>query len=215
VKHVPVNLALALWATLLPSAAGGQTAVIPPADPSLGGPFLTTHPSIRAGLERIGKGSSLWREAADAIRAAGRQVVILPSDQVVVASSPSDRETDRFDPMVLAEVAPVTNPDSSVDLVVVVVNLPLLQEMHRRQDSLPAEFDADLDLILIHEIYGHAVPYLTAGSLSGRCPDPLPSESAAKACSIMRENLIRAELRLGRRIDYGLGGLTLTRRDKR
>jgi hypothetical protein len=70
----------------------------------------------------------------------------------------------------------------------------------------------DLDRILVHEIYGHAVPYLLAGDLSGRCADPQPQERAVDACSIQRENAVRAQLGLGRRVDYGLGDLNLSRR---
>jgi hypothetical protein len=48
--------------------------------------------------------------------------------------------------------------------------------------------------------------------MSGRCADPTPDERPSEACSIKRENEIRAELRLGRRMDRGFEGLTLTRR---
>jgi len=65
---------------------------------------------------------------------------------------------------------------------------------------------------LVHEIYGHAIPYLLAGDLSGRCADPKRGERASEACSIQRENAVRAELGLGRRTDYGLSDLALARR---
>jgi hypothetical protein len=76
--------------------------------------------------------------------------------------------------------------------------------------SVRRDFEADLDRILVHEIYGHAVPYLLAGDLSGRCPDPGPNEPARDACSIRRENAVRVELGLGRRGDHGLSSLALT-----
>jgi hypothetical protein len=96
----------------------------------------------------------------------------------------------------------------------VVVNLALIEELHQRLGSLPAQFLADLDQVLVHEIYGHALPYLLAGDLSGRCPDPQPGQHASEACSIQRENMPRRraeELRLRRRNGYGLEGLTLAR----
>jgi hypothetical protein len=99
-----------------------------------------------------------------------------------------------------------------VDEVLVVVNLHLIERLHRRTGSLPAEMNLDLDRILVHEVYGHAVPYLLAGDLSGRCADPLPGQSAADACAIRRENAVRAELGLGRRTDYGMSDLLLARR---
>jgi hypothetical protein len=116
---------------------------------------------------------------------------------------------------VLAEVAPVPHRDSTVDVVLVVINLRLLEESHRSARSVPSDFEADLDRILVHEVYGHAVPYLLAGHLSGRCPDPGPGERAPDACSVRRENAIRAELGLGRRTSYGLDDLNITRRSKR
>jgi hypothetical protein len=58
-------------------------------------------------------------------------------------------------------------------------------------------------------VYGHAVPYLEAGHLSGRCADPEPGQPATQSCAIQRENVVRAELRLGRRTDAALGGLIL------
>ena len=122
---------------------------------------------------------------------------------------------DRFDATVLAEVAPIPHPDSRVDVVLVVINLSLLEESHRKAQSVPSEFEADLDRILVHEIYSHAVPYLLAGHLSGRCPDPAAGERATDACSIRRENAVRAELGLGRRTSYGLDDLNITRRSRR
>jgi hypothetical protein len=98
-----------------------------------------------------------------------------------------------------------------VSLVIVVVNLPLLEEVHRRSYSPLVELYWDLDRILVHEIYGHALPYLLAGDLSGRCPDPAPGQKASDACSIRRENAVRAELGLSRRTGYGLD-LVLARR---
>ena len=68
--------------------------------------------------------------------------------------------------------------------------------------------------ILAHEVYGHAMPYLLAGHLSGKCADPLPGQRATDACAIKRENAIRGELRLGQRRDYGLDGLALVRRHR-
>jgi hypothetical protein len=95
--------------------------------------------------------------------------------------------------------------------VFVVVNLDLIDRAHAARNSLPAERDADLDRVLVHEVYGHAFPYLLAGNLSGRCADPIAGERAVDACSIRRENAVRAELGLGRRTDYGVAGLSLSR----
>jgi hypothetical protein len=177
-----------------------------------GSPIETTNPTFQASLDRIAKGSGLWRDALDAIRTAGRRTLVVTPDQIRIAAGGTPAPADRFDDTLLAEVAPVLVGGSRVDTVVVVVNIALLQQRHHDQQLLPIEFEMDLDRILIHEIYGHAIPYLLAGDLSGRCADPQPRQRAVDACSIRRENAVRAELGLGRRVDYGLEGLSVSRR---
>jgi hypothetical protein len=114
---------------------------------------------------------------------------------------------------VLAEVSPVIVSESRVPVVLVVVNVPLLRRLHHSQPwSSPVDIQRDLDRIVIHEVYGHALPYLLAGDVSGHCADATPGQRAIDACAIQRENAVRAELRLGRRQDAGLGGLALARR---
>jgi hypothetical protein len=181
-----------------PSAAAHQSS-----------PFTATNPTLQASLARIARQSSLWRDAATTIARAGRRAVILTSEQVVAATPGAP---GRLDPAVLAEVTPLVRDEIYVDVVLVVVNLTLLDEQYRGQLLPPIEFERDLDRILVHEIYGHAVPYLLAGDLSGRCADPERRQPASEACSIRRENAVRAELGLGRRLDYGLDGLSLARR---
>jgi len=144
----------------------------------------------------------------DAVRKTGRRIlVVTPTD---IAMRSGDRD-DRYalDEGALAEAFPVFRGGSQIPMVVVVVNLRLVQGIHDRRLSVPRDFEADLDRILVHEIYGHAVPYLLAGDMSGRCADPKDGESAADACSVRRENDVRAELGLGRRTDYGIISLSL------
>jgi hypothetical protein len=197
---VPISLSLALTVIVAVSAAHAQSS-----------PISTTNPVFQGSLDRMAQRSALWREALETLRISGRRAVIVTPEQVRLAPR-HDQQNARFDDAFVAEVAPVVQDGSRVDLVLVVVNLALLQERHHRQQLLPIEFDMDLDRILVHEVYGHAVPLLLAGDLSGRCPDPQPRERAADACSIRRENAVRAELGLGRRVDYGLLGLNLSRR---
>lgn len=174
------------------------------------GTLRASHPTLKARLDQIAAGSALWRQAVDAAGKLGRRVLVLTPDQVRVARAPGGA-TEAFDPALLAEAVPVPLDGHRVDEVVVVVNLPLIADLHARLGSLPGEHDADLDRILVHEVYGHALPILLAGSLAGRCADPAPGERASQACAIERENAVRSELRLGRRVDAGLGGLFLTR----
>ncbi len=207
--HAAIRLALAVGIAL--SAAPGYAQDTVSAAAPERSAFRTSNAALQSSLDRLARGSALWREALESVRATGRHAVILTSDQVLVVDALDDPSRDAFDSTVLAEAAPAPSPDGRVDVVVVVVNLALLEGIHRRRGALPSEFNADLDRILLHEIYGHAVPYLLAGDLSGRCPDPKPHERAIDSCSIRRENAIRAELGLGRRTTYGLDSLALTR----
>lgn len=203
-SRLPICFSLAFAFSLLAHTAQAQRPALE-----------TANPVVQASLDRIAKGSPSWRAALEAIRDTGRRAIVVTSDQVLVADPAAEGRMDRFDATVLAEVAPLPHADSRVDVVLVVINLSLLEESHRKAQSVLSEFEADLDRILVHEIYSHAVPYLLAGHLSGRCPDPVAGERAVDACSIRRENLVRAELGLGRRTSYGLDDLNLTRRSRR
>lgn len=168
----------------------------------------TTHP---ASLDRIWRGSPSWRAALDEIGPTGRRALVLTPDQVVVLEAGT---VEPFDRGVLAEVTPVVDREGWVTAVLVVINLPLLEAAHEQRGSLPGEMQDDLDRVVAHEVYGHALPYLQAGTLAGRCADPAPGQRAAEACAIQRENIVRAELGLSRRTDAGLNGLMLAFRGR-
>lgn len=169
-------------------------------------PILVDHPTLSESLARIHAGSPRWRKALDEVVNTGRRVVVVTPDKVRVRDDGGGPDTP-FDPNVIAEVQPMADEWSRVDTVVVVVNLPLLGRLYG--DASPIDLGADLDRILAHEIYGHAIPYVLAGHLSGKCADPSPGQRATDACAIKRENEIRDELRLGQRREYGLSGLTI------
>jgi hypothetical protein len=164
------------------------------------------HPWLQASLIRLWEGSPTWRASLSRIDG---HVRIFTPDQVLVEDGGRHRP---FDDDVLAEVTPVVDADGRVRQVTVVVNLALVEAGHAARLTPWIELESDLDRILAHEVYGHAVPYLLAGHLAGHCPDPRPGEPAEDACAIRRENVIRAELGLGRRTDAGLQGLALGRR---
>ncbi len=177
-------------------------------------PLATDNTLIRSSLERIAAGSRLWREALQALQGSGRRAVILTPDQVAIRDRSEKGGLEAFDPDVLAEVSPLAVAGSRVHEVVVVVNLPLLSRLYHAQPSSSyRDLTGDLDRIVIHEVYGHALPYLLAGSLAGRCPDPEPGQRATDACAIRRENAVRSELGLGLRRDAGVDGLALARRN--
>lgn len=202
--------ALAVVALLSASTAEAQS-VADRHDRSATRPMVTSDPAIIRSLDRIARGSRAWREALEVLASLGRQVIIATPEQVHVAGGSASHAGSGLEGFGLAEVAAVP-PGVRVDSVLVVVNVRLLDRLHRERQSLDAEADADLDRILIHEVYGHAIPYLLAGSAAGRCADPAAGQPVAEACSIRRENVVRQELGLGYRTDYGLNGLFLTRR---
>jgi hypothetical protein len=202
------NLVLATMVAFIMSGATISARAEPDSAQIAESLFLTTNEVLRASLDRILRGSALWREAVEAIGKTGRHVVLVtPSDPIVAGIVAADFEA--FDSGVLAETVPLIDEDWQVDVVLVFVNLPLLTAIHDARLSVPLQFEADLDRILVHEVYGHSIPYLLAGDLSGRCADPKPGERASESCSIRRENTVRAELGLGRRGDAGLSSLTL------
>jgi hypothetical protein len=202
-------LAVVLGFTALPLGRGTQYATTPES----GGAAVSvvaSHPLIRASLDRLAEGSPSWRAGLRHIRGRGLVVIVTP-DEVWVQDGNRRRP---FEADLLGEVTPVAEPDGRVTQVLVVVNVPLIEESHGRRFSTLSELHADLDRILAHEVFGHALPYLMVGNVSAHCADPRPGERAENACAIRRENVIRSELGLGRRTDAGLYGLALTRRSR-
>ena len=159
------------------------------------------HPVLAASIERLAAESPSFREALRAVTATGRRAVLITPDKFDGA----------FDADTLAQAEPVGNEQSRVDYVLVVVNLELLQKL----SGLPmtaVDFEDDVDRILAHEVYGHAVPYLLAGALTAKCADPAIGQSASASCAVQRENTIRREMRLGQRFEYGRDSLAIARR---
>jgi hypothetical protein len=182
-----------------------------PADADVaGGATIATHPLVRASLDRLWDGSPSWRASLQGLPR-DRTVVVLTPDEVRVQDG---RRTRPFEADLLGEVTPVAENDGRIRQVVVVVNVPLIESTHARRLSTLSELYADLDRVVAHEVFGHAIPYLVAGDVSGRCADPAAGERPEDSCAIRRENLIRAELGLGRRTDAGLFGLALARRSR-
>lgn len=210
-RLVLTGLLLACSAVL--AAADGRKPVVHPASPGAD-TVSATDPVLRAALDRIYRRSQTWRAAIDDLAVTGRRALVLTPAQVVVREAADGGRAEAFDPGTLAAVSPVPDVEGRVSVVLVVVNLPLLEALHERRGSLPAEVEADLDRLLAHEIYGHALPLLSAGHVSGRCPDPAPGQRATDACAVQRENVIRAELSLGRRTDAGHQGLLLSFRGR-
>lgn len=173
--------------------------------------IVVGNPALRASLERIYRGSALWRADVERATLTGRRIVVLTADQVVVSEHVDADGAEPFDAGLLAEVSVIAGEGARIDAVLVAVNLRLLDDTYRRLGLPWSQRDADLDRILVHEVYGHALPYILAGDESGKCADPGRDQRPTDACAIQRENAVRAELGLGRRADPGLLSLALAR----
>ncbi len=174
------------------------------AQDSSDGPIAVTNPVLAASIGRLSAESRSWREAVGAVAGTGRRTIVVTPDQV---NAPVESGT-------LAQVYPVADDYGRVNTVLVVVNLQLIQKL----SGLPVkavDFEDDLDRILAHEVYGHALPYLFVGNVSGKCADPTVGQSALTSCAVQRENVIRREMRLGQRSEYGRESLALARRNYR
>lgn len=61
-----------------------------------------------------------------------------------------------------------------------------------------------LDVILVHEIYGHVAPIATALHINAICADPAPGQAFSASCVGRRERKVLAELGYQRREGYAL-----------
>ena len=171
------------------------------AQETVDGPVVVSNPVLAASVQRLAADSHSWREAIAAVKATGRRAELVTSDQA----------RRWIEPDTLAQLHPLGDASSRIDSVLIVVNLELLQ----RLSGLPVtavDFEDDVDRIVAHEVYGHAIPLLMSGTLAGHCADPATGQSAIASCAIQRENIIRREMRLGQRSDYGRDSLALARR---
>jgi hypothetical protein len=200
-----LNTALAtlVLAAATPQLVDGQPSA------AVGSPVLTTNRTLLQSLNRISSGSRLWREAITAVAQTGRHVLVATPADVVMTNR---RDRYAFEDSALAEAIPVFDEEFQITSVVIVVNLRLMRKLHDSRLAAPRDFEADLDRILVHEVYAHAIPYLLTGDETGVCPDPRPDENPLNACSIVRENAVRAELGLGLRSDSGLASLAIAAR---
>jgi hypothetical protein len=165
------------------------------------GPLSVSHPVLVASVQRLTTESASWRQALGAVAATGRTAVVITPDQI---NTPIAAST-------LAQVFPLSDEHARVDTVLVVINVDLLSKLSGLSVTA-MDFEDDVDRIVAHEIYGHAIPFLLAGTLAGKCADPVAGQSPAASCVIQRENVIRREMRLGERVDYTRESLALARR---
>jgi hypothetical protein len=124
----------------------------------------------------------------------------------------------RLRPARLAQlVARFDTLTGAVHAIVVQVDLNAIARHRLREIPPPAawfsraqrqaRFDRVVDDILIHEVWGHLVPLVLAGSMSGACRDPVAGEADVNSCVLKRENALRTELGRELRRTYAMADL--------
>jgi hypothetical protein len=90
--------------------------------------------------------------------------------------------------------------------VLVVVDLAAYQRLYAT-DAQRSALALDLEVILAHEIAGHAVGWALTGRLREGCLDPDPltvaTQPGVTGCAVEKENAIRRELGVAERPTYG------------
>ena len=170
-------MALQLLKAAIVIAALGVAAATASAQEAATGALQVSHPILAASVERLASESPSWRTAIDAVAATGRQAFLVTPDRW---------NKTAFDSETLAQVFPFADDQSRVDTIVVVVNLELL----RKLSGLPVtavDFEDDVDRIIAHEVYGHAIPFLLAGAMSRRRAPTRPSARARSPPARFRE----------------------------
>jgi hypothetical protein len=197
--------ALLSLTVLLLAGCGGAASLdrdaVVPRTVEVGDPLLAER------MVSLAERSSTWRAALDSLRENGLAVLVgTPSD--IRARIPSLSE---YQPDHVGEVVPIRNGEGEIVAAVVAIDLPRLERLYRGSDLPLSAFHADIDRVLIHEIYGHVVPLAASRTIEGGCPDPRPGEPATSSCAIERENRIRRELGMEKRTTYDILGLVIGR----
>lgn len=189
----------------------GRTAVRasePAADHAVADPALELlNPLLEERIASLADRSPTWRAALDTLRATGFRIVLGDPDDVrgEIAG------LERYQAKHFGEVVPLRDGTGRLVGAAVVVDVERVRRLVTRSGLPERVLRADIDRILIHEVYGHAVPLAQARRLEGGCPDPAPGAPPSSSCAIRRENRVRAELGLELRTAYDLTGLAVGR----
>jgi hypothetical protein len=171
--------------------------------------ILSTQPRLVAALNRLLSRSRAFAREAAWLAARGKHVTVVARREVPWAALARSAGA-RFNRESAAAAMPLSDADGKVRNFLVVVDLAMLGRLEREKHFVRSDIEKDITRLLIHEIYGHAMPWLLNGERGG-CFDPGPGQLPVNACSIRRENRIRGELGLGRRIDFGLDSFAVGR----
>jgi hypothetical protein len=162
--------------------------------------ILSTQPRLVAVLNRLLARSRTFAREAARVAARDRHITVVARREV-----PWDalKRNVHYADGSAAAALPLVDGDGKVRNFLVVVDYSMLSRLGSSKHLLKKDIETDLTRLLIHEIYGHAMPWLLYGKAGG-CFDPKPGQLPASACSIRRENRIRKELGLGVRTDFGI-----------
>jgi hypothetical protein len=153
-------------------------------------------------LERLEKLSPRLHEAMNHVRAGELPVYIGTPTQIAAYHASTRVLGDRLTREErIAEMAAVLESADSDRFLFGVVRIDMERVASRRTG---AAFDAEVDAILIHEVWGHLVPVAENPIRSSMCRDPRPGEPALESCAMRRENDLRQELGLSPRKHYPL-----------
>jgi hypothetical protein len=170
-------------------------------------PLHVQNPFLERRTHEIARRSATWRAAMDTLSGTRFWVVVgTPAD--IRRSVPG---LENYRSRHLGEVVPLRDDEGALLGAIVTIDLELLEQLGARTGVTRAELEADVDRILVHEIYGHVVPLAWNRTIAGGCPDPAPGAPAESSCAMLRENRIRAELGMQPRLAYDLSGLSVGR----
>jgi hypothetical protein len=175
--------------------------------PTRSAAILSTQPRLVALVNRLLVRSRTFAREAARVAARGRHITVVARREVPWNALKRDGEVRYVDGSA-AVALPLSDNDGKVRTFLVVIDYSMLGRLFRKQSLHEQDVETDLTRLLIHEIYGHAMPWLLNGRAGG-CFDPAPGQLPVSACSIRRENRIRKELGLGPRTDFGLDSFAM------
>lgn len=142
-------------------------------------------------IERVAAGSASFRNDWAMIRASGVRVTIGRATRL--HSQLPRWYRDNPNRWVGVTVVHAAGARSSVDRAVVALRVTAIERQARLRPDSETWRLAEIDRVLVHEIYGHLAPIIAAGDAYSDCPDHArPGEQ--QACVALREDHVMREL---------------------
>jgi hypothetical protein len=133
-------------------------------------------PDLQGRIARLRAESSYFDEGWMAIVRSGVPVVIGTKEQRAARLPPSIRASRGWAAITVA----FGDDRGRLREATVAIRLEWLRSLYGAE-AVP-EFEAALDELLVHEIYGHLVPLIVAGDLAAVCSDPEPHQRVEESC---------------------------------